>query len=976
MAWKEYTGQKDSNSSLVRFRQSGGALSLSTDGSDNLHKVNDGAGAYSQSLDKEKNFEIQFPEPTKTEGGKTYYLNRVDLESGVLAAPGTCPSGDSHDIGTVTFQFAKTALSTKYTVGSVSYGSTTPISYGSIPKSETIGYDYTVAYLKASKNVSGTNHKGLMSATNLSFKFQYGCKVDVDTSVTGGTVTVSNSGIVEPDTALSITKVSPSSGYQFDRWSDGVTTGQRTVYADGKTTYTPIFKTIPYTITLNLAYKGNADNVDGSEALSTTSGWTAGTGKIYTREYNVTTSTITLPTVTKDYYTFMGWSTLSSSNPDSFSAITEVTNGSTGNKTYYAIYKPTGYTIEYNLHGGTNNPSNIGGYNIETETFTIGEPTKTGYVFDGWIENGQLLGKTITISKGSSGNRSLEAKFTVIPYTLQFDYQESTYGSTKPSNTASYTVDNAVVLNPPNAESKGWKFIGWTEQVISKETGQVLSTATINTTSTYTIPAGSIENRKYTARYEPIPYPITYVWDASLNNSINPEYGVNTTNLYTQYTTDKEWNLNTYKPTRAGYKFERYSSSVGGVEDCVIEKGSVGPRTYYLNFSSTTKKLESFAYVDNTKITTEIDYSIKIGFSKNKISQGETVNDIQYVDNISYDLSVTYNSNLFKFEGWKHNRTDSSFITKKDGTKLQEKDSIIVSPYDKENKYYAIFSYIDYTLNIDMRDISINTYPLGLYGKILAEGLRPGVEIKNIEGNSPKVTISPLHYNDAFTLSVIPYYNSEFNTRYHCSSWLEPGTNLPTGDSIIELRVDNSWSVNENRHLYFTQTGLENTVYDSMSDKNTLYYLLTKTITNFVVNHEIETLGDYGFLNCKELEYVYAPGVKIMGDRTCKGCDKLQTIIISTAQESGASIGLESLQDCPKLNLLIIPDGFMELNQLFNAEDNGTDSSKWSLFKRGLGEIYVSEKWYNEYTKESATNWPTYKNVIKRIDSNQKVYPY
>ena len=71
---------------------------------------------------------------------------------------------------------------------------------------------------------------------------------------------------------------------------------------------------------------------------------------------------------------------------------------------------PTEYTITYDLAGGTaeGNPDT---YTVETETFTLKNPTRPGYIFSGWSGTG-LTGEnnlTVTIEKGSTGNRSYTA---------------------------------------------------------------------------------------------------------------------------------------------------------------------------------------------------------------------------------------------------------------------------------------------------------------------------------------------------------------------------------------------------------------------------------------------------------------------------------------------------------------------------------------------------------------------------------------
>ena len=70
---------------------------------------------------------------------------------------------------------------------------------------------------------------------------------------------------------------------------------------------------------------------------------------------------------------------------------------------------PITYNIFYNIDGGTaNNPTS---YNVESDTITLNNPTKTGYTFAGWSGTG-LTGnnnKSVTIPKGSTGERTYTA---------------------------------------------------------------------------------------------------------------------------------------------------------------------------------------------------------------------------------------------------------------------------------------------------------------------------------------------------------------------------------------------------------------------------------------------------------------------------------------------------------------------------------------------------------------------------------------
>ena len=71
------------------------------------------------------------------------------------------------------------------------------------------------------------------------------------------------------------------------------------------------------------------------------------------------------------------------------------------------------YNITYNLNGGTvtGNPDK---YSSSMLPFTIKNPTRSGYTFTGWTGTGlSNATKTVTINKGSTGNRTYTANWTV-----------------------------------------------------------------------------------------------------------------------------------------------------------------------------------------------------------------------------------------------------------------------------------------------------------------------------------------------------------------------------------------------------------------------------------------------------------------------------------------------------------------------------------------------------------------------------------
>ena len=98
--------------------------------------------------------------------------------------------------------------------------------------------------------------------------------------------------------------------------------------------------------------------------------------------------------------------------------------------TLYAQWTPTNYTITYNLNGGSGTMTPTS-YTIESETFFLPDnPTKTGYTFAGWYANAEFTGEAVTrIEKGSTGDKAYWAKWDVASYTITFNAEGGSGGT-------------------------------------------------------------------------------------------------------------------------------------------------------------------------------------------------------------------------------------------------------------------------------------------------------------------------------------------------------------------------------------------------------------------------------------------------------------------------------------------------------------------------------------------------------------------
>ena len=87
------------------------------------------------------------------------------------------------------------------------------------------------------------------------------------------------------------------------------------------------------------------------------------------------------------------------------------------------------YRIIYHLDNGTVSPQNPTTYTINTETFTLNNPTKTGYEFLGWCtadvdfdENNTSCSRTQTVTKGTTGDLEFWAHFEAKEYNIRYYY--------------------------------------------------------------------------------------------------------------------------------------------------------------------------------------------------------------------------------------------------------------------------------------------------------------------------------------------------------------------------------------------------------------------------------------------------------------------------------------------------------------------------------------------------------------------------
>ena len=232
-------------------------------------------------------------------------------------------------------------------------------------------------------------------------------------------------------------------GYSFDVWNSAAN-GSGTSYDAGEWV-------LPWNTTIYAQWS----------CLTYTIGYTLNSGTLpsgYPTSYNVE-SAVTLVNPTRDYYNFAGWT--GTGLPSSPQTSVTIAKGSTGNRTYTAHWTPVTYNISYNLAGGTLPSSHPTTYNIESANFTLVNPTRTGYTFAGWTgSNGSTPQISVSIARGSTGDRTYTANWSVNQYTATFNANGGTGGTSKKQN-------YGTALTAPTVTRTGYTFTGWSPAVPS-----------------------------------------------------------------------------------------------------------------------------------------------------------------------------------------------------------------------------------------------------------------------------------------------------------------------------------------------------------------------------------------------------------------------------------------------------------------------------------------------------------------------------
>ena len=133
-----------------------------------------------------------------------------------------------------------------------------------------------------------------------------------------------------------------------------------------------------------------------------------------------------------------------------------------GNLVLHARWEIESYSINYELNGGTNASTNLTTYNVNSGDIVFAAPTKEGSKFEGWFYDANLTNPATQIDAGSTGDKTIYAKWTVATYTIQY-LSGTAISATVNGTTKTYGESITLRDAPPQFAVGGCTFDGWSK---------------------------------------------------------------------------------------------------------------------------------------------------------------------------------------------------------------------------------------------------------------------------------------------------------------------------------------------------------------------------------------------------------------------------------------------------------------------------------------------------------------------------------
>ena len=309
------------------------------------------------------------------------------------------------------------------------------------------------------------------------------------------------------------------------------------------------------------------------------------------------------------------------------------------------------YNITYNLNGGTVSGTNPTQYYVTSNAITLINPTKTGYTFTGWSGTGiSGTSTSVTIAKGSTGDRSYTANWSANTYTVSYD-------GNKPSNATGYvmnlpayatwTYDSDATLGSAPSLT-GWTFGGWYKEAactnLLGNAGQKLTKPNLTSTKGATV--------KLYAKWTAITYKVTYNGNKPAGAPEGSEVSNVPSDANLTYDSTTSYTFGAAPTFIDGYKFVGWYKEAEGITK-VADASEVKSKPNLTTTNNATVTLYA-KWVFEESIQQVVDLIDAIGV----VSYPDSKQDIISAEDAYSALSAEY-KNILESEGYTQVLTDS-----------------------------------------------------------------------------------------------------------------------------------------------------------------------------------------------------------------------------------------------------------------------------------------------------------------------------
>ena len=405
--------------------------------------------------------------------------------------------------------------------------------------------------------------------------------------------------------------------------------------------------------------------------------------------------------------------------------------------TYKAQWLKMEYTLQFKTGEGTSVSPIKGNYGDKISVPK--DPTRTGYIFKYWSENGKKVDKLPTTMPAES--HIYTAIWEQETYQITYDLNGGSMKSGE-KNPTTYNVDTTVfkLKNPVRA---GYTFTGWSGTQITGVSDNV------------SVKQGSTDNRTYKANWRENIYQITFILSGTEAKGSMAAKTVN----YTENVTLPKCGF-----TCKGHSFKRWYT--------VDKKGK---KTYY----SDRQKVSKLTDVNGGVVTLYPEWEANVYNVTFDYGDGraKTVRKTKYGDKYQFPSDPTRYG--WEFKGWKKEGANTAFDMSTKELQLQDAKNITLYASWKANQKYSYrpsnsgntyrvtdkHEYTRFTYYVDGNQTSVKTTG--------DSGLNPAryhLNMKNISYNAVHQNYSKMRIRISYKIKMVKDGYSDLRISYHTKS--------------------------------------------------------------------------------------------------------------------------------------------------------------------------------------------------------------